>query len=89
MVSLILNPKAYLIIALIFTQFTASLGSVSVWLTVWIATVFTLNNLAAFSVWAAVGDGLATAFRNEAHARNLNMFFDVMLAGVAVWMLLI
>ncbi len=85
---LILNPKAYLIIALIFTQFTSSLSTVSVWLTLWIATVFTFNNLVAFSVWAAVGDVLATAFRDETHARKLNMFFGAMLAAVAVWMLL-
>ncbi|MCP5085116.1 MAG: LysE family translocator [Alphaproteobacteria bacterium] len=88
MVLLILNPKAYLIIALIFTQFTSSTGVASFWLIVWISTVFTINNLVAFSLWAAVGDGLATAFRNDAHARKLNLFFGVTLAAVAVWMLL-
>ena len=85
---LILNPKAYLIIALIFTQFTSATGAANVWLVLWISTVFTLNNLVAFSLWAAIGDALASAFRDEAGARVLNLVFGLMLAAVAVWMLL-
>ena len=57
-VLLILNPKAYLIIALMFTQFPCSqlrtLARPS--LILWIATVFTLNNLVAFTVWTIAGD---------------------------------
>lgn len=86
-VLLVLNPKAYMIIALIFAQFTPATGAANLWTIVWIATVFTLNNLIAFSVWIVIGDALASAFRTEAHARKLNMFFGAMLAAVAVWML--
>lgn len=85
---LILNPKAYLIIALIFTQFTSSIENTSFWLVAWVSIIFTLNNLVAFSIWAAIGDVLASAFRNEAHARKLNTLFGAMLALVAIWMLL-
>lgn len=87
-VLLLLNPKAYVIIALMFTQFTPLTGPSDVWLVVWISAVFTLNNLVAFSLWAAIGDILASAFRNAEHAKRLNMLFGAMLAAVAIWMLL-
>lgn len=83
---LVLNPKAYLIIALMFTQFTEA--DTRMVLVLWIATVFTVNNLVAFSLWAYVGDRLAAAFRSDAQARRLNIFFGTVLAAVAVWMLL-
>lgn len=49
-VLLILNPKAYVIIVLMFTQFLGQ--SQSEWLlsVILITTVFTLNNLVAFSI---------------------------------------
>ena len=85
-VLLLLNPKAYVIIALMFTQFLpvgeqATLGPVLV-----IATIFTLNNLLAFLVWTTLGDRLARRFRAKAQARWMNMGFGLLLAGVAVWM---
>ena len=83
---LVLNPKAYLIIALMFTQFTEPETRVAVVL--WIASVFTVNNLIAFSLWAYVGDRLAAAFRSDTQARRLNILFGTVLAGVAAWMLL-
>lgn len=85
---LILNPKAYVIIALMFTQFLAK--SESGWLVtvVLITTVFTLNNLIAFSIWALIGDKIAGYFRTPESARKLNMMFGTILAAVAVWMLL-
>lgn len=88
MILLVLNPKAYLIIALMFTQFTGTHAELQISLVLWITTVFTLNNLIAFSLWAYVGDRLALAFRHDARARQLNLFFGVVLAGVALWMLL-
>lgn len=85
---LILNPKAYVIIALMFTQFLGQ--SERGWLaTVFlITTIFTLNNLIAFSIWALIGDKIAGCFRTPDSARKLNMLFGVVLAAVAVWMLL-
>ncbi|MEO0636263.1 MAG: LysE family translocator [Pseudomonadota bacterium] len=87
-VLLILNPKAYVIIALMFTQFLADTEmqySAALFL---IATVFTLNNLIAFSLWALVGDQIARLFRTDDSARKLNMVFGAILALVAVWMLI-
>ncbi len=86
-VLLALNPKAYLIIALMFTQFTPAGSDARTHLVLWIATIFTLNNLIAFSLWAYLGDRLASAFRHEAHAKRLNIVFGCALAGVALWML--
>jgi len=83
---LLLNPKAYVIIGLMFTQFLdagAPFGSVLL-----ITTVFTLNNLVAFSVWAFMGDKIAGLFRTQTSARRLNTSLALVLAGVAVWMLL-
>ena len=81
---LVLNPKAYVIIALMFSQFLARPDPV---LVAWIATVFTLNNLVAFTVWTLAGDALARQFRHPAAARRLNRGFAAMLAAVALWML--
>ena len=84
-VLLVLNPKAYVIIALMFSQFLPS-GDVALVLV--IATVFTLNNLAAFSLWTFVGDRLITLFRTPEHAHRVNVAFGAALAGVAIWMLI-
>jgi threonine/homoserine/homoserine lactone efflux protein len=86
-VLLILNPKAYLIIALMFTQFLGSSDGERITAVIVISTIFTINNLVAFSLWAAVGDRIASRFRTEKGARRLNMIFGVTLAAVAVWML--
>jgi threonine/homoserine/homoserine lactone efflux protein len=84
---LLLNPKAWLIMMLMFTQFLAGQrGDPATVL--WIATVFTLNNLVAFLVWTVLGDRLAALFRDRAGARRLNTAFGLVLAGVAGWMLL-
>ncbi|MEM8789137.1 MAG: LysE family translocator [Pseudomonadota bacterium] len=85
---LILNPKAYVIIALMFTQF---LGQFPLGITasvLLITTVFTANNLIAFSVWILAGDRIASYFRSPESARRLNTIFGLTLAAVAVWMLL-
>jgi threonine/homoserine/homoserine lactone efflux protein len=84
---LVLNPKAYVIIALMFTQFLSPDAADFVWLLVIITTVFTLNNLVAFTLWTMLGDGMARLFRTERDARLLNTGFGVTLIGVAVWML--
>jgi threonine/homoserine/homoserine lactone efflux protein len=87
-VLLILNPKAYVIIALMFTQFLAADAHNFLTLLLVITTVFTLNNLLAFTVWTLLGDALGRLFRTDRHARILNAGFGVTLIGVAVWMLL-
>lgn len=87
-VLLILNPKAWLIIALMFSQFLTPGQGGQTALVLWIATVFTLNNLVAFTGWTLLGDALGRLFRAPAQARRLNAAFALSLAGVAVWMML-
>ncbi len=53
-----------------------------------ITTIFTLNNLVAFSIWALFGEKIAGFFRTPESARKLNVMFGGVLAAVAVWMLL-
>ena len=85
---LILNPKAYVVIALMYTQFLDQ--SQSGWPTTMflIAAVFTLNNLIAFSLWAVVGRTIIRYFTTPESARILNTIFGAVLAAVAVWMFL-
>ena len=85
-VLLILNPKAYFIIAAMFAQFLSTSQGDQWLLVLWIATIFTLNNLVAFTSWTMVGDRLARLFHNEVNARKLNLGFGCLLAVVAVWM---
>lgn len=84
---LLFNPKAYLIIALMFTQFVVAADGTDQWqLVLVITTVFTLNNLLAFLAWTAAGDRLAKQFREEKSAKWINRIFGTVLAAVAVWM---
>ena len=85
---LILNPKAYIIILLMFSQFGASGPADMATRVVLISLVFTLNNLLAFLLWTLAGDGLGRLFRSETSARRLNLVFAAVLAGVALWMML-
>lgn len=87
---MILNPKAHVIILLMFSQFLplgGAEGAGRILPVLWIAGVFTLNNLLAFVIWTLAGDRLAARFRDRAGARRLNAILGLMLAGVALWML--
>ena len=85
-VLLVLNPKAYVIIALMFSQFiSAADASTKV---IVVSAIFTLNNFVAFTLWTIVGDGLAKMLSSEKHSRYLNSIFGGILTLVAVWMLL-
>lgn len=86
---LLLNPKAHVIIALMFAQFLPPAETDVLAAVLLITTVFTLNNLVAFSTWTLIGDRLARAFRDDQSAVWLNRGFAAVLAGVAVWMLLV
>lgn len=86
-VLLVLNPKAWVIIALMFSQFLPGIESPEPALVLWITAVFTLNNLLAFTLWTLAGDLLLRRFRSERGARRMNLAFGAMLAAVAVWML--
>ena len=86
-VLLLLNPKAYVIIALMFTQFLGLSNTSMVASVLLITTIFTLNNLLAFSIWTLAGDSIAGFFRSRDSARRLNLIFGTTLAAVAIWML--
>ena len=83
---LVLNPKAYVIMTLMYSQFLAASAD---WIDVmWIAVIFTLNNFVAFLIWTMLGARIALHFRDGRSARVLNICFGVTLASVAIWMLL-
>lgn len=85
---LLLNPKAYMIIALMFTQFAPQGGPAQWHRIALITTIFTLNNALAFALWTLVGDRIAGLYRDALGAQVLNIGLGILLAGVAVWMLL-
>ncbi|MCB1330587.1 MAG: LysE family translocator [Maritimibacter sp.] len=96
-VLLLLNPKAYVIIALMFSQFLGPTGrgaalepvpGPALGPVLAITSVFTLNNLIAFSLWTVAGVRLARLFAAERSAQVLNRAFGVLLALVALRMLL-
>jgi threonine/homoserine/homoserine lactone efflux protein len=88
-VLLLLNPKAYLIIVLMFTQFAPSelvpsaplIGALA------IAVVFTANNLVAFLFWSQMGDLLMRRFRGGPQQKVINQGFGLLMAAIAIWML--
>lgn len=82
---LVFNPKAYLIIALMFSQFAGNGDDGTFARMVLISTVFTLNNFVAFVVWTVAGQQLFRLIANETVARRQNMIFAAMLASVAIW----
>ncbi|PIE15941.1 MAG: lysine transporter LysE [Rhodobacterales bacterium] len=84
---LLLNPKGYAIMVLMFTQFLGKVEIAQPLEVVLITTVFTLNNLVAFSVWTLIGDKIAGLFRTPDSAKRMNMLFAGILAAVALWML--
>lgn len=83
---LLMNPKAYYIIAVMFVQFLAPSASSNVTAVLVITVVFTANNLVAFIVWALGGLALTTLFRSELAKRWIDYLFASSLIGVAVWM---
>jgi threonine/homoserine/homoserine lactone efflux protein len=83
---LALNPKAYVIMGLMFSQFSSDRGldTVQVFL---ISITFTMNNFIAFCVWGLAGDSLTKLFKTQESARRINLIFGLILICVALWML--
>lgn len=86
---MVLNPKAYVIIAAMFGQFLNADHSQYTILVLYISVVFTLNNGVAFFVWSIASDLLFHQFRSATRAKRINLVFGSLLAGVALWMFLI
>ncbi len=82
---LLLNPKAYVIIALMFTQFLDESAEHRLVTVLLISTIFTANNLISFTIWAVLGDRLVRTFRSERSARRINIALSITLAAVSVW----
>ena len=87
-VLLLVNPKAYMIIALMFTQFLDRMAGQTTAPVLLITAIFTLNNFLAFLLWSAIGDRLAAAWSSPRLAPTLDKVFAGTLALVALWMLL-
>ena len=77
-VLLLLNPKAYVLMALIYSQF-GSEGRLF-----YVATVFTANNIVAFCLFALAGEVISSRFSAGPWG---NRMLGAMLAAVAIWML--
>ena len=84
---LIFNPKAYVIISLMFTIFLNN--NQNLLKVILISIIFTLNNCLSFTLWTIFGDILGTKFRNEKYAKKLNYVFAISLFFVGLWMLFI
>jgi len=80
-VLLLLNPKGYVIMLLMFSQFSQA----NVWA---VSGLFTLNNMVAFVIWTLIGDRLARRFRQPQAAARLNKALGGMLVAVGLWMFL-
>lgn len=85
-VLLLLNPKAYVIMGLMFSQFLDPDAPAQIGLVLLITTVFTINNFCAFTLWTVAGDRLARVLAAPHRARALNRVFATLLGLVAVWM---
>lgn len=86
-VLLILNPKAYVIMALMFSQFLDP-ARAPLWpAIVLISVIFTANNMLAFTLWTFAGDRIARLFSSPSKAQPLNKGLSALLVCVALWML--
>jgi threonine/homoserine/homoserine lactone efflux protein len=85
-VVMLLNPKAYYIIAVMFAQFLRPPVNDDPTAVLAIALVFTINNLVAFLVWVVAGRALTAVFRSERAKRRIDYLFAATLIVVAIWM---
>ena len=83
---LILNPKAYVIISIMFSIFLD--GSGNIFKIFLISFIFTVNNCVSFTLWTLFGDLIGSKFRNEKYSKKLNKTFSALLFIIALWMLM-
>ncbi len=83
---LLLNPKAYYIIAVMFGQFLQPPLNDDLSTVLVITVIFTINNLVAFIAWTLAGSALTALFRGERAQKCIRYFFAATLVGVAIWM---
>ena len=70
---LVFNPKAYVIISLMFAIFLDS--NQNILKLIIITLVFTINNFISFTLWTVFGDLIGAKFRNENIPKYLIMYF--------------
>ena len=83
---LAVNPKAYVIIMLLFSQFPVTENENFIMKIVFLTVVFTANNFLCFTFWALVGKNLMTLIKST-HGHMVNRVFGVILGAFGVWML--
>lgn len=84
---LVLNPKAYSIVGLLFTQFLTADGSERpLGQVLALTVVFTGNNLLAFVVWSVAGAALNRVLADGGVRRRVDYVFAAVLAGTGVWL---
>ena len=86
-VLLLFNPKAYVIISLMFTMFLDN--NQNIFKIILISLIFTVNNCVSFTLWTLFGDLIGAKFRNKKYSKILNNMFSLMLFLVGIWMLTI
>ena len=86
-VLLLFNPKAYVIISLMFTMFLDN--SQNIFKIILISLIFTVNNCVSFTLWTLFGDLIGAKFRNKKYSKILNNMFSLMLFLVGIWILTI
>lgn len=86
-VLLLFNPKAYVIISLMFTMFLDN--GQNIFKIILISLIFTVNNCVSFTLWTLFGDLIGAKFRNKKYSKILNNMFSLMLFLVGIWMLTI
>lgn len=81
---LLLNPKGYLIMALLFSQFTPDDNQNEIQFIIFVTLIFTLNNFIAFCIWTLGGNTIAKQLHSQKSQRILNIIFGTMLILVAI-----
>lgn len=87
-VVLLLNPKAYSIIAAMFSQALRPPENDDALPVLLVTLLFTANNLVAFLLWTFGGRTLTALFRSARSRRWIDRLFAGTLVGVAIWMAL-
>ena len=84
---LVFNPKAYVIISLMFTIFLNN--QQDFFKVLIISFIFTFNNFISFTLWTLFGDVIGAKFRNQKYNKIFNYIFACLLFCVGIWMLTI
>ena len=85
---LLLNPKGYAIMVLMFSQFQPVDPDRPILWVMGISLLFTLNNLVAFTLWTLAGAAVAQGWSKAHHATRLQVGCRLCLAGVGLWLIL-